>query len=79
MLSRHVAQVYYHHHHYPLSSLYSSSAGCQKSTGLTAQALLTHCPTKTFLTIRDALSTTASNIIIITVIVIIIIIIITSL
>jgi len=42
----------------PSSLLHNSSAGSQKSTGVTDQAFLIHCPAKNFVTIRHVLSIT---------------------
>ena len=54
---------YHHHHHYhyyhhPHSSLHSSLAAVQNSTGLTHQALLTHPSAKIFLSLRHVRSLT---------------------
>jgi hypothetical protein len=50
---------YENYHHHPLSSLHSSLAGSQESTGLTDQAFLIHCSTKNILTMRNVLSINA--------------------
>jgi len=49
---------HHHHHHHPHSLLHSSFASSQNSTILTDQALLIHCCTTNYLTMRHVLRIT---------------------